>query len=126
MNRYRSRISSIVVPFLAACVFPCAPALSQIVTDTLVPQAPQHITVDQNNVEVTSGAVSFSVPELSIGSEEYGLRLQRFFDSRTGWRDSFTGILEHHMWGEYLSQYSLSASWGNQAWTFGASSNHSA
>lgn len=52
---------------LASVVLHTPAAVSQIVTQSIVPPPPEHIIVDQNSVDVTRATVSFSVPELSIG-----------------------------------------------------------
>lgn len=110
---------------LASVVLHTPAAVSQIVTQSIVPPPPEHIIVDQNSVDVTRATVSFSVPELSIGSGRQGLTLARLYDTRAGWRHSFSGMLDVHTYGQWNAESTTTASWGNQAWVFEQGSGYS-
>jgi len=76
---------------------------------------PERIVIDKNNVDAMAGAISFSGIELSIGPSDNGLTLSHFYDSRTGWRDNFSGMVNIHT-GHGIGN-SVTAFWGNQTWT---------
>jgi YD repeat-containing protein len=103
----------------------CNPAVSQIISQSVLGPPPERITVDKNNVDVTSGSVVLSAPGLSIGSDSYGLTLTQFYSSAAGWHDSFTGVLNFQMWGWGYDHSAYSASWGGQSWSFGSGIDHS-
>lgn len=44
--------------------------------------------------------------------------LAHFYDSTSGWRNSFTGILDIHTYGQFNRHRTTTASWGNRAWVF--------
>jgi hypothetical protein len=94
-------------------------ALAQVVTSNILPPAPEHVTVDQNNVNVSTGGISLARTELSIGSNGYGLELARFYESNSGWRDSFNGLLHviTDITGVPAGPTRI-ASWGSRGWSF--------
>ena len=94
----------------------------------MAPKPPERIVVDDNGVDITTGALSYSKVHLSIGSENYGLTLSGFYNSGSApsWRDSFTGVVDvEKRWsGGYLSSITATASWGNQSWSFASTGGY--
>lgn len=102
--------SGAIAGLLAALFLASSPSVAQ----SLVPP-PERIVLDENSVDVTTGAFSLSTPDLSIGSGLYGLTLTRFRSPGSG-GDSFFGFLEVHMYGQWNVYRRITASWGNQSW----------
>lgn len=113
-----SRQSLPLVGFLVLALLHCPSAFSQIVSQSILPAPPERTAVDRNNVDVMTGAFSFSGSELSIGSGHYGLTMMRFYNSGTGWRDSFAGMVDVHTYGQSNTRSTTTAAWGNQTWVF--------
>src|SRR6185369_15838650 len=93
----RASIACFVALVLTASSF----AVSQIVGSSVLPKPPERLTLDQNNVDVTTGSVSLSSPQLSIGQKGQGLELVAYMNPTSGWRDSFSGALERTTFGEF-------------------------
>jgi YD repeat-containing protein len=109
-------MASAVVLGVAATLV-TTPAVSQMVGTSVLPQPPERVVLDQNHVDVTTGALSLTFPELSIGSDDVGMQLIDYLGvGDAAWRSNFTGVLTLTM---SYSQVSTSASWGNASWTFG-------
>ncbi|MFC4307532.1 hypothetical protein ACFPN2_00420 [Steroidobacter flavus] len=83
----------------------------------MIPQPPERVVVDENNVDVSSGDYSLTRQDLSIGSAEYGLTLATSW-SMTGASDSFSGMLEVNTYGQWNTSKTIKASWGNNTWVF--------
>lgn len=98
---------------LLCALLPSAPALSQ----SVVPQPPERVVVDENSVDVTSGDYSLMRTDLSIGSTDYGLTLTKAW-SMAGGSDSLSGMLEVNTYGQWNVSKRTKASWGNQTWVF--------
>ena len=111
-RRKRSVLSAC---FVAAAACASSLVVAQTVGTSVLPAPPDRVSLDENNVDVLTGAVSLSFPLLSIGSGGYGLDLVAYFNSQGAWRDSFSGALTVTMVND---NFSISASWGNEAWTF--------
>jgi YD repeat-containing protein len=107
------KVLRLVGGLLLCALWPNAAALSQ----SLIPQPPERVIVDENNVDVTSGDYSLTRQDLSIGSPEYGLTLASAW-SMSGGRDSLSGMLEVSTFGQWNTSKIIKASWGNKAWVF--------
>lgn len=106
----------------------CAPVLSQMLPQAQPLSPPDRMTTDANGVDVSTGVVSTSLTGLSIGPKDSGLFLTHFYDSRTAWRDSFSGQVEYTRYsssGNYWDGVRVSAYWGNKGWSFPSSSGYS-
>lgn len=118
----RVRLSGITLALVVAFLL-AAPLITsaQIVSQNVVAPPPEHTTVDQNHVDVTTGTISLSSNELSIGPEDHGLTLRRIYNTRSGWSDNFVGI-----WDDYVTPMGASSgvtvSWGGESWSFGGNS----
>jgi hypothetical protein len=108
------RLASAVC-FGATTVVASSLAVSQMVGTSVLAAPPERVSLDDNNVDVLTGSVSLSFPLLSIGSGSYGLQLVGYYNSQGAWRDSFSGALTVT---QVNGNTSVSASWGNDAWTF--------
>lgn len=63
------------------------------------PQAPEHYTLDSNNVDVVEGTFNYSATDVSIGPEQGGLAYSRITAGETQ-RGSFDGLIEVEVAGE--------------------------
>jgi hypothetical protein len=105
----------LLVCFAATAACGSSLVVAQTVGTSVLAAPPERVSLDENNVDVLTGSVSLSFPLLSIGSGSYGLQLDAYFNSQGAWRDSFSGALTVTKVNENTS---VSASWGNEAWTF--------
>jgi hypothetical protein len=108
----------ISVALVASALLHGSHAIAQIVSQSVIPAPPERTTLDKQNVNVTTGALAFSVTELSIGSEPYGLTLTRYLNLDRGWVDSFTGQLDVSISGQYHDIVATTAFLGNRTWSF--------
>lgn len=63
------------------------------------PQAPEHYTLDSNNIDVVEGTFNYSATDVSIGPEQGGLAYSRITAGETQ-RGSFDGLIEVEVAGE--------------------------
>jgi YD repeat-containing protein len=63
------------------------------------PQAPEHYTLDANNVDVVEGTFNYSATDVTIGPEQGGLAYSRITAGETQ-RGSFDGLIEVELAGE--------------------------
>jgi hypothetical protein len=82
--------------------------------DSLIPALPERVMVDENGVDVMTGAISRSEAELSIGSDAFALSLADNY----GGGDSLSGMLDVYKFGQWNVNRTVTASWGVQSWIF--------
>ena len=83
---YRSKVA--LAAMLASTVL-AGPAWAQIASAP----PPRFSNVDENGVDLTTGLVSFSLTEGSIGSGPGAISFQRIWAEDAGWTDNWTGGL---------------------------------
>lgn len=100
MHRLRAAVAALSVLFAAGA------AQAQSAKG---PQAPEHYTLDVNNIDVVQGTFNYSATDVAIGPEQAGLAYARITAGETQ-RGSFDGLIEVEAAGELIP--------GNIIWAY--------